>query len=84
MSLTPVFDAVVADSEPDLFLASEIFPRPGLTAEWVRNFLGWEVAPWQKGFLESRLTVRPFTVPWADRGHRVIRENSILWADSAA
>jgi hypothetical protein len=30
MSLTPVFDAVLADSEPDLFLAGSIFPRPGL------------------------------------------------------
>ena len=28
MSLTPIFDAVLADSEPDLFLASDIFPRP--------------------------------------------------------
>ena len=28
MSLTPIFDAVLADSEPDIFLASPVFPRP--------------------------------------------------------
>lgn len=28
MSQNPIFDAVLADSEPDLFLASSIFPRP--------------------------------------------------------
>lgn len=28
MSLTPVFDAVLADSDPDIFLASKVFPQP--------------------------------------------------------
>ena len=28
MSLTPIFDAVLADSEPDIFLAGLVFPRP--------------------------------------------------------
>jgi hypothetical protein len=30
MSLTPTFDAVLAESDPDIFLASNIFPRPAL------------------------------------------------------
>lgn len=28
MSRTPIFDAVLADSEPDIFLAGLIFSRP--------------------------------------------------------
>lgn len=28
MSLTPIFDAVLADSDPDIFLAGSVFPRP--------------------------------------------------------
>lgn len=28
MSLTPVFDEVLADSDPDIFLASNLFPIP--------------------------------------------------------
>lgn len=50
MSLTPIFDAVLADSEPDLFLAGTVFPRPGLVEAPIRSFLGMEVAPWQQGF----------------------------------
>jgi hypothetical protein len=52
MSLTPIFDAVLADSEPDIFLAGDIFPRPGLAADWVREFLGIEVTPWQRILME--------------------------------
>ena len=37
-SSTPIFDAVLADSEPDLFLAGNVFPRPvSFYAALVRN-----------------------------------------------
>lgn len=52
MSLTPIFDAVLADSEPDIFLAGNIFPRPGLVADWVREYLGIEATPWQRLLME--------------------------------
>lgn len=32
MSLTPIFDEVLADSDPDIFLASNIFPNPVVRA----------------------------------------------------
>lgn len=47
MSITPVFDAVLADSDPDIYLAGNIFPWPvrkdfaetwrniGCPGEWV-------------------------------------------------
>ena len=36
MSLTPIFDAVLADSDPDIFLAGNVFPRPAVSyGDWL-------------------------------------------------
>lgn len=51
MSLTPIFDAVLADSDCDIFLAGNIFPRPvtdpfALQLAKVLAF-DWRAAPWR-------------------------------------
>jgi len=60
LSLTPIFDAVLADSEPDIFLAGLIFPRP--VTETLREALGRIGHP---QFAKGGMIHKPVS-PWPD------------------
>ena len=84
MSLTPIFDAVLADADCDIWLAGNIFPRPTLVADWVREALHIELLPWQRDFLDSRYRAKVRAeFPLAEQVAKGLGV-PFIWASSAA
>lgn len=63
MSITPIFDATLADAPVNIWQASNIFPRPDYASLWAR--LGLPQEGWASATRTAKLLGQPDYTDWS-------------------